>query len=506
MDGAVPLFRMEGISKRYGGVRALEKADLTVSAGSIHAILGENGAGKSTLIKIMAGVVAPDEGSMKLDGRVVNFASPAAANQAGIVCIFQELSLIPELSVADNIVISDPPKRFGMIDRKAQRRIAQEALARAGASDIHPRALVKDLPLSRRQMVEIAKALARKPRILILDEATSTLDVATRDRLFRVIRRLRAAGTGILFISHRMEEVEEIADRVTIVRSGEDVATLQRGEADARRMVELMTGTKEARQELRQAPDAPTRVRDEVVMRVSGVRLHRQAAPIQAEIRAGELLGVAGLEGHGQDHFLRVLAGVPPVGGEVACLTGSQAKTLRSPADALASGVAYVPKDRRGEGIFETRSILENFQVATLETDRRLGLLRRSMTERRFDHYAELMRIRTGHRSNAITSLSGGTQQKVLIARWLATDPRVLLLNDPTRGVDMGTKSDIYEVLTGAASRGVAVVMLSTEVIELVELMDRVLVFREGELHRELHRGEFSHARLVASYFGRDAE
>jgi len=267
-----------------------------------------------------------------------------------------------------------------------------------------------------------------------------------------------------------------------------------------------MTGTKGGGQELRQASDASARVRDDVVVRVSGVRLRHQAAPIDAEIRAGELVGVAGLEGHGQDRFLRVLAGVPPAGGEVVCLTDGQPRTLRSPADALAGGIAYVPKDRRGEGIFETRSILENFQVATLEADRKLGLLRRSLTERRFDRYAELMRIVTGHRSNTITSLSGGTQQKVLIARWLATSPKVLLLNDPTRGVDVGTKNDIYGVLAEAASQGVAVVMLSTEAIELVELMDRVLVFREGELHRELRRGEFSNARLVASYFGQDAE
>ncbi|RVD48036.1 sugar ABC transporter ATP-binding protein, partial [Mesorhizobium sp. M8A.F.Ca.ET.023.02.2.1] len=218
MDGAAPLFRMEGISKRYGGVRALEKAELTVETGSIHAILGENGAGKSTLIKVMAGVVAPDEGRMMLDGREVTFASPGAANKAGIVCIFQELSLIPELSVADNIVISDPPKRFGMIDRKAQRRIAEDALARAGAADIHPLALVKDLPLSRRQMVEIAKALARKPRILILDEATSALTAADVSKIFAVLKRLRSEGLALLYISHRMNEIAELADHCTVFR------------------------------------------------------------------------------------------------------------------------------------------------------------------------------------------------------------------------------------------------------------------------------------------------
>jgi ribose transport system ATP-binding protein len=211
-DGAAPLFRMEGASKRYGGVRALDSANLTVEPGRIHAILGENGAGKSTLIKIMAGVVVPDSGRMTMEGREVSFASPAAANQAGIVCIFQELSLVPELSVADNIAISNPPKRLGIIDRRAQRRMAEEALARAGAEDIHPQALVKDLPLSRRQMVEIAKALGRRPRILILDEATSALTAADVTKVFAVLKRLRSEGLALLYISHRMHEIAELAD------------------------------------------------------------------------------------------------------------------------------------------------------------------------------------------------------------------------------------------------------------------------------------------------------
>ena len=233
---------MEGISKRYGGVRALEDAELSVHAGRIHAILGENGAGKSTLIKVMAGVVAPDQGRMMLDGQEVNFASPAQANKAGIVCIFQELSLIPELSVADNIVISDPPKKFGMIDRKAQRRIAEEALARAGAADIHPSALVKDLPLSRRQMVEIAKALARKPRILILDEATSALTAADVAKVFEVLKRLRAEGLALLYISHRMHEIAELADDCTVFRNGRNIATYKAGTKTDNEVVELMIG------------------------------------------------------------------------------------------------------------------------------------------------------------------------------------------------------------------------------------------------------------------------
>jgi ribose transport system ATP-binding protein len=242
MESHAPLFRMEGVSKSYGGTRALERADLTLRAGSIHALLGENGAGKSTLIKVMTGVVAPDEGVMTLAGRAVSFASPAAANEAGVVCVFQELSLIPELSVADNIVVSNPPTRFGMIDRKAQRLLAEEALARAGASDIHPRALVRDLPLSRRQMVEIAKALARKPRILILDEATSALTASDVDKVFRMLKGLRDEGLGLLYISHRMNEIKELADDCTVFRGGRKIASYPAGSKSDAEVVQMMIG------------------------------------------------------------------------------------------------------------------------------------------------------------------------------------------------------------------------------------------------------------------------
>src|SRR5450631_4561812 len=236
------LSTMRGVSKRYGGVRALSDANLTIEAGRIHAILGENGAGKSTLIKIMAGVVAPDEGRMLLDGKPVSFASPAAANAAGIACIFQELSLIPDLCVADNIAISNPPRRFGLIDRRAQRRMAEQALARAGAEDIHPMALVKDLPLSRRQMVEIAKALTRTPRVLILDEATSALSAADVTRFFDVLKRLKAEGIALLYISHRMHEISELADDCSVFRNGRRIATYEAGTKSDSEVVEMMIG------------------------------------------------------------------------------------------------------------------------------------------------------------------------------------------------------------------------------------------------------------------------
>src|SRR5262245_14221022 len=299
---------MEGVSKRYGGVRALEKAELTVHAGRIHAILGENGAGKSTLIKIMAGVVAPDEGRMTMAGRDVTFGSPAAAQAEGIACIFQELSLIPDLSVADNIVISNPPKRFGMIDRAAQRLIAEQALARAGADDIHPRALVKDLPLSRRQVVEIAKALVRNPRILILDEATSALTAADVVKVFAVLKRLRAEGLALLYISHRMHEIAEIADECTVFRNGRNVATYEAGSKSDNEVVELMIG----REYSNVFPPKPERAKtgEAPVIEVRKLSWADRLKDISLSAKAGEVVGLGGLDGQGQREFLLALFGV----------------------------------------------------------------------------------------------------------------------------------------------------------------------------------------------------
>lgn len=496
------VLRVGGLAKSFGATEALRDCSMELRRGEVLAIMGENASGKSTLVKILSGVHRPDSGTLEVMGQSLpHLTSPRVAQSIGIATVFQEILIVAQQTVLTNIWLG----RDGLLRRRLPvqvRRDRGHATLTRMLDDPRLDAVAGRLALSDRQAVCITRALVREPRILILDEATSALDVATRDRLFEVMRELRAAGTSILFISHRMDEVEEIADRVTVMRSGQTVATLAREEATTRRLVALMTGVEEAGQEIRPAVAARTRVRDKVLVRTRGVCLHEGSKPIDIEVRAGELVGVAGLEGHGQDTFLRVLAGVSPPAGDVECMTGPEPLALSSPAEARASGIAYVPRDRREESIFETRSILENFQVTTLEADRRRGLLRRAATDLRFDGYAQMLNIRTGHRSNPITSLSGGTQQKVVIARWLATNPRILLLNDPTRGVDMATKGDIYRVLRDAAADGVAVVMLSTEVLELIELMDRVLVFREGEVFTELSREQLSRPRLIAAYFG----
>ncbi len=498
MDDAVPLLRMQGISKRYGGVRALEHAALAVSAGSIHAILGENGAGKSTLIKVMAGVVAPDEGEIALDGRAVTFASPAAANEAGIVCVFQELSLIPELSVADNIVISDPPRRFGLIDRAAQRRIAEEALARAGAEDIHPRALVKDLPLSRRQMVEIAKALARKPRILILDEATSALTAADVAKVFAVLKRLRAEGLALLYISHRMNEIAELADECTVFRNGRNVASFKAGTRTDDEVVEMMIGREYShvfppRSEQTVASAAP-------VLEARNLAWADRLHDISLTLKPGEVVGLGGLDGQGQRELLLAFFGVlRGLSGEI--LVDGKPQAIASPAAARSDGVgmALIPEDRKTEGLMLPMTVRENLSFAALDRVTRSGVIDRAAEQRLIDDMVQLLAIKTAGLDIPVGALSGGNQQKVVIAKWLMRQPRIILLNDPTRGIDVGTKQEIYQLLRRLAAAGAAILFYSTDYDELIGCCDRVLVLFDGKVARELVGAEITEHALIAS-------
>ena len=498
MAEAAPLLRMEGISKRYGGVRALERADLSVAPGRIHAILGENGAGKSTLIKIMAGVVAPDEGRMTLDGRDVSFASPAAANDAGIVCVFQELSLIPDLSVADNIVISDPPRRFGMIDRAAQRRIAMEALARAGAADIHPQALVKDLPLSRMQMVEIAKALARKPRILILDEATSALTAADVAKVFDVLKRLRSEGMALLYISHRMNEIEALADECTVFRNGSNVATYAAGSKSDSEVVEMMIG----REYSHAFPPKPERHETAAtpVLESRNLSWTDRLDDVSLSVHAGEVVGLGGLDGQGQRELLLAFFGVlRGLSGEI--LVNGKPVSIDSPAAARQAeiGMALIPEDRKTEGLMLPMTVRENLSFAALDRLSKGGVLDRGIEQRLIDDMVKLLAIKTAGLDIPVGALSGGNQQKVVIAKWLMRQPRIILLNDPTRGIDVGTKQEMYQLLRKLADAGAAILFYSTDYDELIGCCDRVLVLYDGAVKRELVGAEITERALIAS-------
>ena len=498
MDVATPLFRMEAVSKRYGGVRALEEAELTVHGGRVHAVLGENGAGKSTLIKVMAGVVAPDKGRMTLEGREVVFPDPASAIAAGVVCIFQELSLVPDLSVADNIVISNPPKRFGLIDRRAQRRIAEQALARAGGEDIHPLAPVKDLPLSRRQIVEIAKALARNPRILILDEATSALTAADVTRVFAVLKRLRSEGLALLYISHRMHEIAELADECTVFRNGRNVATYLAGSKTDNEVVEMMIGREYSHVF---PPKSPAKLSDKPpVLEVRTLSWGQRLRDISLTARAGEVVGLGGLDGQGQRELLLALFGVlRGCSGEL--LIDGKRVSITSPSAAKSAkiGMALIPEDRKTEGLMLPMTVRDNLSFAALDRVSHGTIIDTAEETRLIDDMIKLLGIRTAGTNIAVGALSGGNQQKVVIAKWLMNQPRIILLNDPTRGIDVGTKQEIYQLLRKLAGAGAAILFYSTDYDELIGCCDRVLVLYDGAVKRELVGAEITERALIAS-------
>jgi len=489
---------MQGVSKRYGGVRALQDAGLVIEAGRIHAVLGENGAGKSTLIKIMAGVVAPDEGRLLLDGEPVSFASPAAANAAGIACIFQELSLIPDLTVADNIAISNPPRRFGLIDRGAQRRLAEQALARAGAENVHPLALVKDLSLSRRQMVEIAKALARKPRILILDEATSALTAADVTKIYGVLKRLRAEGLALVYISHRMHEITELADECTVLCNGRSVASYAAGTKTDNEVVEMMIGREYNAIFPPRAAHPASDARP--VLEVRNLCWTDRLNDISLRVHAGEVIGLGGLDGQGQRELLLALFGVlRGTAGEV--LIDGRPVTIAGPdfAKRKEIGMALIPEDRKTEGLMLPMSVRENLSFAALGRLSRWGVVNASAERDAVERIVRLLAVRTDGTDVPAGSLSGGNQQKLVIGKWLMLAPRILLLNDPTRGIDVGTKQEMYQLLRQLADEGAAILFYSTDYDELVGCCDRVLVMCDGAIGRELVGAEITERALVSS-------
>ena len=508
-DEEQSFFQMSGVSKSYGGAIALDHADLTVRTGRIHAILGENGAGKSTLLKVMSGVVQPDEGTMHLDGQPVSFASPAQANAAGIVCVYQELSLIPDLSVADNIFASNPPLRFGMIDRRAQRRQAEAALARAGAADINPLAKVRDLPLSRQQMVELAKGLAREPRILILDEATSALTAADVARVIEVLKRLRDEGLALLFISHRMHEVKALADECTVYRNGRHVMSFEAGTRSDNEVVEMMIGrkyqhafpAKPADKPADQPTDHPERrLTPEPVLACRDLAWNDTLQGVSFSLKPGEILGLGGLDGQGQRELLLALFGVlRGCTGEIEI--DGRAVSISSPVVARAAkiGMALIPEDRKTEGLMLPMSVRENLSFAALDRMSTAGVIDRDRQQSFVDRMIELLGIKSFSVDAAVTSLSGGNQQKVVIAKWLIRQPRILLLSDPTRGIDVGTKQEIYQLLRRLADEGAAILFYSTDYDELIGCCDRVLVLYEGRIKKELAGSEITEQNLIAS-------
>jgi ABC-type sugar transport system ATPase subunit len=501
-DGAV--LRCVDLSRSFGETRALRSCSVAFQAGEVHAIMGENGSGKSTFVKILSGVIAPGGGQIHLgDQQLDQIASPRVAQGLGIATVFQEVLVVRSQTVLQNVWLG--------VDREFRRRVP-EARKRTEAAALMQELMgdqvdldesVDALSLSAQQVCVIARALIRQPRVLILDESTSALDVSTRDRLFRIVRARCEAGAAVIFVSHRMDEIDEIADRVTVLRSGANVGTLTRDKVSTRGLLRMMSDDQPVAETFERGA---RQVDGRIVLRLDGARLGVGVEPLRTEIRAGEIIGVAGLEGHGQERFVRVLAGVDrPVEGAVVRELPDRSVPIGSQAQAARLKVVYVPRDRKSEGVFEPLSIVDNFALPTSAHDATMGLLRENRRRRRLGEYVDRLHIRLGRPRDPITTLSGGTQQKVLIARWLAVRPEVMILNDPTRGVDLGTKREIYRLLERLADDGVAVVVLSTELEEHLALMDRVLVFREGSLAAEIAHESLSRERLIAAFFGSDA-
>jgi ribose transport system ATP-binding protein len=490
---------MEGISKQYGGVRALESVGLTVERGRIHAVLGENGAGKSTLIKIMSGVVQPDSGIMEIEGRPVRFAGPADAMRAGIVAIFQELSLVPDLTVAENICAPEPPRRFGLIDRRAQRRRARALLARVNCEDVHPDELVRNLALSRRQMIEIARALGRSPRLLILDEATSALTAADVERIYAILDRLRTEGLAIVYISHRMREITAFADECSVFRNGRHVESFSRGSKSGEAVVRLMIG----RDYKEVYPDKPALVaKGSVILDVENLNWGGRLLGIDLVVRAGEIVGLGGLDGQGQRELLFALFGVlRGVDGQIRI--DGRAMRINGPRDAKrrAAGMALIPEDRKTEGLILPLSVRDNISLAAIARFARGGFLSTRAEKQAVKDAFRMLSIHARGPDIAVATLSGGNQQKVVLAKWLLTDAKLILLNDPTRGIDVGTKQELYRLLRKLADGGKGVLLYSTDYAELIGCCDRVLLMYEGRIVRELAGDALTEQNILAAAF-----
>src|ERR1700722_8019603 len=442
-----PYLRLQGITKRYGGVTALANVYFSCSLGAIHAVVGENGAGKSSLMKIIAGVVRPDEGRMHLDETLVHFSSPADAFRHGIACIFQELSLLPDLSVSDNISIASPPKRFGLIDRRRQRERATGILREIGCPDIHPSERVKDLPLSRQQMVEIAKALVRQPRLIIMDEATSALTAKDVEQLYKVIRQLRDRGLAILYISHRMHEIAAVADTCSVFRNGRHIDTFPMATRTTAEIVPLMIGG----EVFRVYPPKPTsngtagRIPERMDVRthspvsaleVINLSWEHVLNGISLTVAKGEIVGLGGLDGQGQSELLLALFGVlRGVDGKV--LINGKQSSINHPRRAKAANVrmALIPEDRKTQGLLLPMSIRDNLVLAAASDLSRHGVIDSAKERTAIDEAVEKLQIKMNDLDAPVRTLSGGNQQKVVIGKWLMKEPRILLLNDPTRGI-----------------------------------------------------------------------
>ena len=492
-----PRLEVRDIEKSFPGVRALSGVSYDVRAGEVHALMGENGAGKSTLIKIMSGVVQPDKGAILVDGVETKLAGPDDARRAGVATIYQELLLFPELTVAENIFLGHAPKgRFGRIDLAAMRERARSLIASLEIDDLDPDEAVGRLSVGNRQRVEILRALSHDARVLIMDEPTAALTEADVRRLFDIVRRLRARGVGVVYISHRMDEIFEISDRVTVLRDGAFIGTRATPQTNSGELVEMMVGRRiEALFPKIVAPlgDAVLEARDLVA------KPHTRS--VSLTVRAGEIVGLAGLVGSGRSELAQTLFGITPAESGEIKLAG-RAVTIRSPAEARAFGLAYVPEDRGSQGLVRPMSVKHNFSLAGLNRLTWLGFIDRAAELKLAQDAVKQFDVKTSTLDEAAGRLSGGNQQKIVLGKWLANKPRLLILDEPTRGIDVGAKAEIHRLMSELAGEGVAILMISSELPEVLGMSDRVLVMREGRIVAEFPRAEATSRAVGAAMMG----
>jgi ribose transport system ATP-binding protein len=487
----MPLLDVNNLSKSFPGVQALKDISFSLNQGEILAVIGENGAGKSTLMRILAGVQSPDSGAIKLDDKPIEINSVHSALKLGIVLIHQELNLSDNLTVAANIYLGREPRRFGFISHAKLRDNAQQVLNRI-CLDCSPDTIVADLSIGHQQLVEIAKALSVDARILIMDEPTSSLSQHEADQLFAVVRDLRSKGISIVYISHRLGEVKELADRVLVLRDGRVAGELSRDQIDHDRMVKLMVGREISALYNRQ-PNPPQSPLLEVQnLRTPANPLH----DISFNISAGEIVGISGLVGAGRTELLQTLFGITPSVGGLIRVNGRDL-SIKSPLDAIKAGIALVPEDRKQNGLILEMPVRENISLPSLRRTQLAGFLNFS-AERNLSHRTiNELSVRTPTDAQICQYLSGGNQQKVVLGKWLATNPKILLLDEPTRGIDIGAKQEVYKLMEQLAATGVAILFVSSEMEEILRMSDRTLVMHEGRLTGHLPRAHLSEQSIM---------
>ena len=487
----VPRLEVRSICKSFPGVRALHNVSLTLNDNEVLSVVGENGAGKSTLMKILAGVQGQDSGDILIAGKPVRFRTVSDALDSGIALIHQELNLADNLEVGANIFLGREPLKRGLIDESVINERSAGFLERVGLN-ISPRTLVKELTIGQQQLVEIAKALSVNARILIMDEPTSSLSAGESERLFEVIRDLQNSGVSIVYISHRLAEVQDLSDRVTVLRDGENAGELQRKDVNHDSLVKLMVGRDVSRfysREPHEAGETAIQVRD---LQTSAWPAHR----LNFEVRGGEIVGIAGLVGAGRTEMLRTLFGVDrPLSGQIR--VAGKPVELNSPLDAIEAGIALVPEDRKQQGLVLELTIRHNIGLAGLRRNASGGFINFGQERSDTTEMVERLRVKTPDDQQVVQNLSGGNQQKVVLGKWLALQPKVLLLDEPTRGIDVGAKQEIYQLMDQLAGQGMAILFVSSEMEEVIGMSDRALVMHEGRITGELQRSELTEESVM---------